>query len=135
MSAPHSPAVSPLLATAALVVIVAGIKAAEQIMVPFLLAAFIATIAATPVYWLHRLRVPVGVAIALVMLALIVALVGIGAVVAQSVDGFERQLPFYRQRVSGLFESALAALTALGIDVNQEVFDPAKALAWLARPC
>ena len=121
---------SPLLVTAALVVIVAGIKAAEQIMVPFLLAAFIATIAATPVFWLHRFRVPVGVAIALVMLALVVALLGIGAVVAQSVEGFQEKLPFYRQRLSELLENVLATLTALGVELNQEMLDPAKALGW-----
>ena len=121
---------SPLLAAAALVVIVAGIKAAEQIMVPFLLAAFIATIAATPVYWLHRFRVPVGAAIALVMLALIVALLGMGAVAAQSVDGFQEQLPFYRERLSGLLEGLLKALGGLGIELSRDVLDPAKALGW-----
>ena len=121
---------SPLLAAAALVVIVAGIKAAEQIMVPFLLAAFIATIAATPVYWLHRFRVPVGAAIALVMLALIVALLGMGAVAAQSVDGFQEQLPFYRERLGGLLEGLLAALAGLGIELSGDMLDPAKALGW-----
>ena len=55
-----------LLTLAALVVIAAGIKAAETLMVPFLLAAFIATIAATPVFWLERKRVPTGIAITLV---------------------------------------------------------------------
>ena len=130
MTTPRAFANSPLLVTAALVVIVAGIKAAEQIMVPFLLAAFIATIAATPVFWLHRFRVPVGVAIALVMLALVVALLGIGAVVAQSVEGFQEKLPFYRQRLSELLENVLATLTALGVELNQEMLDPAKALGW-----
>ena len=121
---------NPLLAAAALVVIVAGIKAAEQIMVPFLLAAFIATIAATPVYWLHRFRVPVGVAIALVMLALIVVLLGMGAVAAQSVDGFQEQLPFYRKRLGGLLEGLLAALAGFGIELSHDMLDPAKALGW-----
>ena len=130
MSIRQANRLSPLLAAAALVVIVAGIKAAEQIMVPFLLAAFIATIAATPVYWLHRFRVPVGVAIALVMLALIVALLGMGAVAAQSVDGFQEQLPFYRERLGGLLEGLLAALARLGIELSRDMLDPAKALGW-----
>ena len=130
MSIRQANRLSPLLAAAALVVIVAGIKAAEQIMVPFLLAAFIATIAATPVYWLHRFRVPVGVAIALVMLALIVALLGMGAVAAQSVDGFQEQLPFYRERLGGLLEGLLAALAGLGIELSRDMLDPAKALGW-----
>ena len=121
---------NPLLATAALVVVAAGIKAAEQIMVPFLLAAFIATIAATPVFWLHRFRVPVGAAIALVMLALIVALLGVGALVAQSVEGFQEQLPFYRERLGGLFESAAGLLASFGVELSRDVVDPARALGW-----
>ena len=47
-----------LLIAAALVVIAAGMKAAQEVIVPFLLAAFIATIAAPPVLWLEKRRVP-----------------------------------------------------------------------------
>ena len=47
-----------LLIVAALVVIAAGLRASQDLMVPFLLAAFIATIAATPMFWLQRKGVP-----------------------------------------------------------------------------
>ena len=89
-----------LMIMAALVVIAAGIKAAEEIMVPFLLAAFIATIAATPVFWLERKRVPSAVAITLVMVGIIVMIIGVGAVVAQSAGAFTERLPFYQQRLA-----------------------------------
>ena len=121
-------AANALLVTAALVVVVAGIKAAEELMVPFLLAAFIATIAATPVFYLHRLRVPVGAAIALVMLAMIAVLLGIGALVAQAVAEFRDQLPFYEERLGALAQGLLSALAPLGLDLSLDVVDPREAL-------
>ena len=117
MTEPRSVAASPLLVVAALVVIFAGVKAAEQLMVPFLLAAFLATIAATPVFWLHaRLKVPVGVAIAAVVLGLVGALLAVGALIAQSVAEFQTRLPAYQERLSALQQSVADLLSPLGID-------------------
>lgn len=122
-----------VLNLAALVVVVAGVKAAEQVVVPFLLAAFLATIAATPVFWLSHRRVPVGAAIFLVMVALIALLLGVGAVVASSVDDFRAQLPFYSERVGGLVAGVAAAFHAVGIDLTGgsvlEGFDPSHAFS------
>ena len=122
-----------LLIAAAFVVIVAGVKAAEAIMVPFLLAAFIATTAATPVFWLHRRRVPFGLAIAAVALALIVGLVGVGALVAESARAFLAQMPFYQERLLELAGGAIDMARSLGIDLSGapvlETFDPAAVFA------
>ncbi len=122
-----------LLIAAAFVVIVAGVKAADDIMVPFLLAVFIATIAATPVFWLHRRRVPFGLAIAAVALALIVALVGVGALVADSARAFLEQMPFYQKRLLELAGGTMEMLRSLGIDLSGvpllEAFDPGEVFA------
>ena len=120
-----------LLTLAALIVIAAGIKAAEQLMVPFLLSAFIATIAATPVFWLHRFRVPVGLAIAIVMLGLVVALVAVGTVVAQSVTGFRAKLPEYQAGVADLQEGALHLLARFGVEPKADFIDPGVALGFV----
>ena len=126
-------ATNALLIAAAFVVIVAGVKAAEQVVVPFLLAAFISIVAATPVFWLHRHGAPLGLALAAVALALAFALVGVGALVGQSVAAFTAQLPFYQARVEALTSSAVGGLQALGFDVStsllQSAFDPAQAFA------
>ena len=121
---------NPLLALAALVVVAAGIKAAEQVMVPFLLAAFIATIAATPVFWLQRHRLPVGLAITLVVLGLIAVLVGFGAIVADSAAEFRGRLPFYQERTVELLEPVLAYLGGLGIELSPSLVDPGRALGF-----
>ncbi len=88
-----------ILILAALVVIAAGLKAAQDLMVPFLLSAFIATIAATPMFWLQRRGLPAAVALPGVMVAMIIMVVMIGALVAQSASAFTAKLPFYTERL------------------------------------
>jgi AI-2 transport protein TqsA len=121
-----------LVIFAALVVVAAGIKAAEDLMVPFLLAAFIATISATPVFWLEKHKVPAGIAITLVMIGIVVMVVGVGALVAQSAGAFTAKLPFYQERLAEIIEGAIAMLQPLGIEVPEDLllsyFDPGTAL-------
>lgn len=118
---------------ASLVVITAGLKAAESLAVPFLLAAFIATIAATPMFWLERHRVPGWLAISIVMGAMVVILMGVGALVAQSASAFTQKLPFYQERLTVLFTQAITWLQGYGIELSRELlvenFNPGEALA------
>lgn len=122
-----------LLVIAALIIIAAGLKAAQAVVVPFLLAVFIATIAATPVFWLERRRVPAWLAIPVVMAGLIVALLGVGALAAQSVGEFTARLPFYQQRLTDLLADVIGRFQLVGIDISNELLlshlDPGLALA------
>ena len=105
-----------LLTLAALVVIATGIKAADQLMVPFLLSIFIATIAATPVFWLEARRVPAALAISGVMVAIVLALVGVSALLVRSGNAFTDRLPFYQDRINALVGDAVRWLDGLGVD-------------------
>ncbi|MCG8021181.1 MAG: hypothetical protein JAZ20_12265, partial [Candidatus Thiodiazotropha weberae] len=59
---PFSPTARFLLSSAAFVVIVAGMKAAVTLLIPFLLSLFIAVIAAPPLFFLKEKGVPSGLA-------------------------------------------------------------------------
>ncbi len=111
-----------LIIMAALIVIAAGIKAAEEVMVPFLLAAFIATIAATPVFWLEHRRVPLALSITGVMLMIVVTLFGVGALVAQSANEFSDKLPFYQERLSSLLADTQNWLASQSIELPEDLF-------------
>lgn len=119
-----------LVITASVVIIIAGIKAAEEIVVPFLLAIFFATISATPVFWLNRHRVPVWLAISLVVAAIIFVLSGIGAVVAGSVQQFQGNLPLYEERLSEMISRIAAVAEQFGypLDSIRDQIEPARAL-------
>ena len=110
-----------LVIAAALIVITAGLKAAGEVAIPFLLAAFIATIAATPMYWLERRGAPGWLAITLVISAIFVILVGVGALVAQSANAFTAKLPFYQERLTEMSASAVAWLEPLGVELSGDL--------------
>ncbi len=88
-----------LLYTAAFVVVVAGLKAAASLLVPFLLAIFIALICGPPVAWLKTHRVPAWAAIGLMVLAVLVTAGLIGTLVGNSIAEFREDLPRYQQRL------------------------------------
>ncbi len=121
-----------LLVTAAFVIVVAGIKAAEAIMVPFLLAAFIAVVAGTPVHWLEARRCPVALAITLVMAVIVLVLSGIGMLIRTSVEEFLTSLPFYQARLTEVSAALVDFIRGFGVEISGEMiantFDPAMAL-------
>jgi predicted PurR-regulated permease PerM len=59
---------------AALIIIAAGLKSAQAIVVPMLLAVFIATIAATPMFWFKAKGMSNGLALGSVVLAIFLGL-------------------------------------------------------------
>lgn len=102
-----------ILILAALVIIAAGLKSSQDLMVPFLLAAFIATIAATPMFWLQRKGIPEAFSLPAVMIAMIFIVVLLGALVAQSASAFSAKLPFYQERLLFLQSEFIAIVEPL----------------------
>ena len=107
-----------LLTLAAFVVIVAGLKAAAALVVPFLMAAFLSVIAATPTLWLERRGVRPLLAITLVLGALVSMFIAMGAIVGQSVNTFIAHLPFYQARLQVVVHELLTLSASYGLDVD-----------------
>jgi len=124
-----------ILVLAGLIIVAAGIKAAEDIVVPFLLSVFLATIAGAPVFWLQQRRVPATLAIVFVMCAFVALLLGFGALAAQSVGEFTARIPFYQSRLTDTVLQVTEWLQALdlGIDLSGDLllsqFDPGTPLS------
>ncbi|MDR1480323.1 MAG: AI-2E family transporter [Planctomycetaceae bacterium] len=89
-----------LIIFASVVVILAGAKAAQSLIAPFLLAVFFAMVLMPPLRWLKRK----GLAdwLALSVLSLVVLLFGIGLVwiLSYSLTDFADRLPNYREKVT-----------------------------------
>mgnify|MGYP003296880887 CR=1 FL=1 len=73
-NAPSGRAGRGLVIFAALIIIAAGLKAAQAIVVPMLLAAFIATVAASPMFWCKSKGMSNGLALGSVVLGIFLAL-------------------------------------------------------------
>ena len=91
----------------ACVVVLAGLKLAHQVVVPFMLAVFIATIASTPIQWLTRRKCPHWLAVVAVLLVLVVALFGLGFVFLQVVNEFQDEQTRYQNQIRDLTENTI----------------------------
>ena len=122
MHAPeHPPRIrSLLLAAAAFVVVVAGLKAAQALVNPFLLAVFIAIISTPPLFWLEARGLPRGAALLVVVLAVVGALLGLSIVVGASINDFTNDLPRYTERLEGQLGALLETLRGLGVELPQD---------------
>lgn len=101
---------------AAVVVIVAGMRAAAPILVPFLLAGFIALLCAPPLFWLRRIGVPNALSLLIVLAGLLAIGALFGGLVSTSIAEFTELLPSYQARFGAVAADLLDRLAARGID-------------------
>jgi predicted PurR-regulated permease PerM len=90
---------------AATIIVIGGIRFAEPLLVPFVLAAFLAILCLPAVALLTRLRVPTVLSVLIVVLVLGGVLSGVGAIVGGSINQFTDAVPKYEQRVDQLWAS------------------------------
>jgi AI-2 transport protein TqsA len=89
-----------ILTLACFIIVVAGMKAASSILVPFFLAVFIAVICAPPLFWLQRKRVPKIVALALILAGILFVGLLFGALMGPPLNHFLSSLPRYQEQLS-----------------------------------
>jgi predicted PurR-regulated permease PerM len=102
---------------ASFVIVVAGMKAAESIVVPFLLSLFISIIALPPFIWLQQKKVPRGIALVLIIVVFLSFIFLIGVLIGTSVNDFLTKLPVYEQKLQGQTQVIIAWL------VEHELFE------------
>jgi AI-2 transport protein TqsA len=130
---PHTPAgsVAPaavstpfrvLVGTAAVVVIISGMRAAQPVLVPLALAAFLAVISTPLLTLLRRFRVPTMLAIPLVLLLVVGMLLAIGAIATNSLLEIRVAIPRYVERFEILFRDAQTLLTTHRV-LDQQAID------------
>ena len=119
------------MVSAALVIVIAGMKYAAPLLVPFLLSAFIAVISFPLMSLLQQKGLPKGLALTLVMLLVVFIGIGLTFLVGSSITDFSRTLPEYQQRISAEWGELIRWANDHGISVAdsiKEVADPAAAL-------
>ncbi|MHC4525314.1 MAG: AI-2E family transporter, partial [Planctomycetota bacterium] len=84
-----------LIMAAAFVIVVAGMRAAVEIIIPFLLSVFLAIICTPALYWLKNHGVSTVFAILIISLVIIMAGLMVGTIVTTSIADFTSDLPKY----------------------------------------
>ena len=97
-----------LISIAAVIVVVYGMQAAKVLLVPFLIAAFLALITVRPMLWMQQKRIPTVLAALIIVLVIMLILFVVGTIVGRSVADFTAALPGYQQRLDGIVQRVLA---------------------------
>jgi AI-2 transport protein TqsA len=109
-----------LFVGACLVVVVAGLDAAEAFFLPLLMALFLTILCVPPLTWLRGLGLPRWLATALVLAGAALAVLVVAVIIGGTVQRFYQELPFYRARLDGIVQSGLAWLGSKGIELSPE---------------
>lgn len=123
-----------LVVLAALIIVLAGVKAASTILIPFLMSFFLAIICSPGVKLLIKCRFPHSLAIMTVVVFIILCFVALAGVLGSSVADFKQNLPFYQEQINNQFAGVIDKLQELGFDVSVnkaavlEYFSPGKAM-------
>lgn len=123
------------LAIAALVVIIAGMKLGAGLLVPLLLAFFIAVVCTEPIQWLNRRGLPMRGAVVLTLLVLAGMMTLLGFLVVNSFSTFVDALPEIETRLYQAYWQLLNRLSSLGLAIDPDeieaLFSGAGDTAWM----
>ena len=119
-----------LLVAASIVVLIAGLKAAGAIILPILVAVFLAVICTPLVAWLQRIGLPDWASVLAVFLMVFVVFVVLSLVVTASISSFQARLPAYEKQLEEPVDHIVTWLAAHDINVSASVirdqFDSSK---------
>lgn len=129
----ESPIAKFLSVMACFVIVVAGMKAAEDILVPFLLSLFIAVICSPPLLHMQRRGIPVLLAMLIMIGFIVIAGTMVGIVIGTSVSDFKQDLPEYQAKLSVITAQLFQKLNQFGFDIDpdkiKQAFNPSAALS------
>ncbi|MGR2741070.1 AI-2E family transporter [Billgrantia sp. Q4P2] len=108
------------LALAALVVIVAGIRAGADLLIPIVLGLFIAVICTSPVNWLHRLGLGQRLAVVVTLLVIGGCLSLVGLLAVNAFGTFIEALPGIEGRLYEQYLNLLDSLASMGLAINPD---------------
>lgn len=123
---------------AAVVVIIYGIQFAKALLVPFLVALFLALITVRPMLWMERKRVPTVLAALVIVIIMMLILTVVGTIVGRSIAEFTAALPAYQARLDVIIGEAVQfgveqlGMDGLSADIR-DMLNPGTAMAIFAR--
>ena len=125
-----------IITIAAIVIVIAGMRAATVILVPFLLALFISIISTTPLFWLQRKGLPTWAALITVILGILIVGFLIAWLVGSSVKDFSNNIPVYEEKLKLQTAGIIAWTEKHGIDISDlgitKIFNPGAAMKLVA---
>lgn len=128
-----------LVATAAIVVILAGIKLSVEIVIPFLLSLFIAIICSPIIKFMTDRKIPLWLAITLLFILFVLAFFFLAGLINSTVREFTASIPQYKvllaERITTVVQLAQQWNLPITISREQilEQFDPSIIMNFVSR--
>jgi len=123
-----------IIVLASIIIILAALKMAAAIVVPFLLASFIAIIISPLYSWLIQKKVPTVLALLSVVGGLVIVFSLLGVIVGTSVQSFSANMPVYEAKLHVQLSSVTEMLSRYGLLQGdlRSIFDPARLMQYSA---
>ena len=128
---------SAIISFAAVIIVIYGLQMGKELLVPFLVAAFLAMITVRPMLWMQQRRVPAFLAALIIVTVIMLILSVVGTIVGRSIADFTAALPGYQERLDYIIDGFLNfAVQKLGFDESLEsvgdMIDPGWAMGLVA---
>lgn len=126
-----------LIGLAAFVIVIAGMKIAASIIVPFLLASFLAIICSPVLFWMKEKGINGTVAIVLLLSIVLFTFLTFGSLIASSLSDFSNNVPLYQDNLKSMLARGWAWISSKGINLDKtlldEMINPGKAMQFAAN--
>ena len=128
---------SPLVGFACFVIIIGGVIAIKDLIIPLLLAIFIAILLKPAIDSLERRNIPYALAILLVMVGFLLLWIVLMTVVGNSVQSFISEIGQYKARFKIIEQEFLSAIEILGIQELEQTWEqyiaPEQVFTYIAK--
>jgi predicted PurR-regulated permease PerM len=128
---------SAIMVSAAIVVVIYGMQLAKVILVPFLIAVFLALITVRPMLWLQQKRVPSILAALVIVTTIMLILAIVGMILGTSIAEFTASIPAYQARLDTMVDGVVKFIAKnvkgdLSIESLGDMVDPGWAMGLAA---
>ena len=110
-----------MLGLAAFVVIVAGMKAVQSLLVPFLIAASLAIICGPPIQWLQAKRIPTWLAYVIVAVAASLVIMSVVAVAGASINDFVSNIDEFNAQLNDKKKDIIKWFEKRKINISDQI--------------
>ncbi|WP_373036660.1 AI-2E family transporter [Sulfurimonas sp.] len=105
---------------ASVIIVLAGVKSAASIVIPFLLSLFIAIILSPAYNYFNKKGIPNGLSLTIVIALFIVFLVSIAKLIGTSVQDFSSNIGLYEEQLYSSFHKISEMAVNLGVEVPEK---------------
>ncbi len=111
-----------LLIVASLIIVIAGLRAAKSLILPFLVAMFLAMVTLPLLNWMQDKKVPTPLAVLATLILALSIVVGLGVMIGGSVAQVGDEIPKYRERLEEISSGVIEQMQSLGLPISMEAF-------------